>query len=71
MLLTGEHKFLGWDFALIIFYLKAIPWQISDFSVSKYRDALLAVHEKIQAERFVEIESHRFLLIAEKSEIRR
>jgi hypothetical protein len=56
-----------YDAGAIVFYLKAVPWQISDFTVEKYLDALLRVHERIQRDGFVDVRGHCFLILAEKS----
>ncbi len=55
-----------YDIGAIIFYLKAIPWQIPDFSVSKYNRQLMKIHEYIQDKGFLDIACHRFLIIGRK-----
>lgn len=55
-----------YDIGAIVYYLKAVPWQIPDFSVERYRDQLRALHERITREGYVDIRNHRFLLIARK-----
>lgn len=54
------------DVGAIVYYLKAIPWQISDFSLEKYWPALQKVHQQIQREGFVEIHGHYFFIRARK-----
>ena len=54
------------DIGALIFQLKAIPWQIPDFSVAEYRDALLQIHQRISEEGYVAINSHRFFVKARK-----
>jgi len=54
------------DIGALIFQLKAIPWQIPDFSVAEYRDALLQIHQRIAEEGYVNINSHRFFVKARK-----
>ncbi|ENQ3106459.1 class I SAM-dependent methyltransferase [Bacillus cereus] len=53
-----------YDIGSIIYYLKAIPWQIPDFSVSKYEEQLLHVHNHIQQNGFIEVKAHRFYIVA-------
>nr|WP_270182666.1 SAM-dependent methyltransferase [Alkalihalobacillus sp. CinArs1] len=53
-----------YDVGAIIYYLKAIPWQIPDFSVERYRDALFKIHLKIQEEGYLDIPSSRFIIKA-------
>ena len=55
-----------YDVGAIAYYLKAVPWQIPDFSVERYRDQLRALHDRLVAEGYVDIRNHRFLLIARK-----
>lgn len=54
------------DVGAIVYYLKAIPWEIEGFSVEKYYDQLKEVHEKIQRDGFVDVRYERFLLVVEK-----
>ncbi len=60
-----ESRFL--DIGAVVFYLKIIQWQISDFSVERYRDALLALHDRIEHEGSFIARDHRFLIEARKS----
>jgi SAM-dependent methyltransferase len=55
-----------YDVGAVVYQLKAIPWQIPDFSVERYFDRLKAIHEKIQRDGFVDVLEHRFLIIAGK-----
>jgi SAM-dependent methyltransferase len=55
-----------YDVGAIVYQLKAIPWQIPDFSVEAYFDRLKAVHEKIQRDGYVDVLEHRFFIIVEK-----
>jgi hypothetical protein len=55
-----------YDLGALVYYLKAIPWQIPAFTVARYRDALRALHERIQAAGYLEYQSARFLVIASK-----
>lgn len=48
------------DVGAVVFYLKAIPWQIEDFAVEKYESQLRAVHELIQKEGKLVTSHHRF-----------
>ena len=55
-----------YDVGAIVYQLKAIPWQIPDFSVERYFDQLKAIHTKIQRDGYVDVLEHRFFIIAEK-----
>ena len=55
-----------YDVGAIVYQLNAIPWQIPDFTVEKYFDRLKAIHAKIQTDGFVDVDEHRFFVIAIK-----
>jgi SAM-dependent methyltransferase len=52
------------DIGAVIYYLKAVPWQIADFSVDRYRLPLKKLHAHIQKHGHVDIPGQRFILIA-------
>lgn len=52
------------DVGAIVYYLKAIVWQIPDFSIERYADQLLRLHQWIEAEGYVDIPTHRFFVAA-------
>lgn len=54
-----------YDVGAIVYYLSAIPWQIADFSVERYFDALVRVHRDIELTGYVDVACHRFLIVAE------
>lgn len=55
-----------YDIGAIIYYLKAIPWQIPDFSISKYQTQLIKIHNMIMDKGYLDITCHRFFIIAKK-----
>jgi SAM-dependent methyltransferase len=55
-----------YDVGAIVYQLKAIPWQIPDFSIEGYFGRLMDIHKKIQRDGFVDVLEHRFFIIAEK-----
>jgi hypothetical protein len=55
-----------YDVGAIVYYLKAVAWEIPDFSVEKYFDKLLEVRDLIEANGFVEVPFHQFFIVAEK-----
>lgn len=57
------------DVGAIVYYLKAVPWHIEDFSVERYTEALFQLHYHIQAEGYLDVRDHRFLLTARKPAI--
>ncbi len=54
------------DIGAVVYYLKAIPWQVSDFSVEKYFEPLVRIADQIRKDGWVEIRSHSFFIIARK-----
>jgi len=54
------------DAGAVVYYFKALPWEIPDFSVAGYFDRLQAIHEKIQADGHIETTTHRFIISGRK-----
>ena len=54
------------DIGALIYYLKAIPWQIPDFSVSKYLNNLKNLHNIIESRGYFDFTSERQLVICKK-----
>ncbi|MBK5112522.1 MAG: class I SAM-dependent methyltransferase [Candidatus Heimdallarchaeota archaeon] len=54
------------DIGAIVYYLKAIPWQIPEFSVEKYENNLWEMHQEILKEGYLDLTSHRMLIVSEK-----
>jgi len=57
-----------YDVGALIYYLTPIPWDVPDFSVERYHDALLAVHQHIQQNGYVAVQEHRFIIQAQREE---
>jgi len=55
-----------YDAGILIYYLKAMPYLVPDFSVDTYFDALCEIHESIQRYGQLSTSSHRWLVEAEK-----
>jgi len=53
-----------YDVGALVYYLKAIPWQIPDFDVLTYGKKLLDIHKSIQTNGFFDVKQHRFVLKA-------
>ncbi len=54
------------DIGAVVYYLRAIPWQIEGFTVDGYREKLLALHEMIERAGGLWLASHRFYVEAVK-----
>ena len=52
----------------IVYYLKAVPWQIPDFSVEKYKDRLWRLHKSVALAGGFKAHAHRHLIVARKPE---
>jgi SAM-dependent methyltransferase len=53
-----------YDVGALVYYLKAIPWQVPDFEVDKYREELFGIHQLIERQGYFEVTQHRFYLLA-------
>ena len=58
-----------YDIGAIIFYLKAIPWELPTFSVKKFYIQLEDIHARITKDNYLDLEEncHRFFIKAIKS----
>jgi SAM-dependent methyltransferase len=54
------------DAGAVVYYLKAIPWEVPDFTVEKYYEPLARLYERIQKNGYLSVKSHRFLVVAKK-----
>jgi SAM-dependent methyltransferase len=54
------------DIGVVVFYLRIIPWQVAGFSVDKFRDRLLTIHQDIIAHGPLQVHDHRILVEARK-----
>lgn len=55
-----------YDIGAIVYYLRAIPWQVPDFTVEKYFDKLVRIHNLIDQNGYIDFTCHRFFIVAEK-----
>ncbi|USG64937.1 class I SAM-dependent methyltransferase [Brevibacillus ruminantium] len=53
-----------YDIGAVVYYLRAIPWQIPDFAPEVYADGLWQMHQQIEKDGYIDIPSHRFLIEA-------
>ncbi|MFA2562628.1 class I SAM-dependent methyltransferase [Bacillus wiedmannii] len=56
-----------YDIGAIVYYLKAIPWQIPDFTVEGYNEKLYRIHEIILQKGYFDVKQHRFTIKAIRS----
>ncbi|ASZ17312.1 SAM-dependent methyltransferase [Bacillus cereus] len=56
-----------YDIGAIVYYLKAIPWQIPNFTVEKYYEELYRIHKVILQKGYFDVTQHRFLIKAIRS----
>jgi SAM-dependent methyltransferase len=55
-----------YDVGAVVYYLKAIAWEIPDFSVERYFDKLVAIRRLIEREGYLEVVFHTFFIVAQK-----
>ncbi|PEU87067.1 SAM-dependent methyltransferase [Bacillus cereus] len=53
-----------YDIGAIVYYLKAIPWQIPDFTVERYYEELYRIHEITLQKGYFDVKQHRFIIKA-------
>jgi SAM-dependent methyltransferase len=56
-----------YDIGALLYYLKAIPWQVPDFKSENYIAQLHEIHEMIQLKGYFDVKQHRFILKAKKN----
>jgi SAM-dependent methyltransferase len=54
------------DIGAVVYYLKVISWQVSDFTVEKYYNRLGKIHNIIEETGKFTVTSHRFYIEAQK-----
>lgn len=53
-----------YDIGALVYYLKAIPWQVPDFNMEKNITNLYKIHELIQEKGYFDVKQHRFFIKA-------
>ncbi|CAM3525473.1 class I SAM-dependent methyltransferase [Occultella aeris] len=54
------------DVGAVVFQLRAVPWQVPDFDVTRHREGLARIHEQVQNTGAFEVRSQRFLIRARR-----
>ena len=60
------HLILFRDIGAVVYYLRTVPWQVPDFTVSKHLESLREIHQKIEIGGPLKIRAHHFLVEAAK-----
>jgi hypothetical protein len=55
-----------YDVGALVYYLRAIPWQIEGFNIESYRESLAMVHNHIQNVGELSVTNHRMYINAVK-----
>ncbi len=55
-----------YDVGAIVYYLKAVPWQVPNFTVDKYYKELFNIHKLIEKQGYIDLTCHRFFIVARK-----
>ncbi len=56
-----------YDLGALVYYLKAIPWEVPNFSVEGYFEALQRLNQTVKRRGFIETQRHRCLIIAHRA----
>jgi SAM-dependent methyltransferase len=54
-----------YDIGALLYYLKAIPWQVPGFSTELYLEKLYQIHQKIKENGYLDVKQHRFIIKAQ------
>jgi SAM-dependent methyltransferase len=64
------RDFRGWqtfrEVGALVYWLKAIPWEVPGFSVERHRDVLLRLQRRLEREGRLRFETGRFLIAARR-----
>lgn len=55
-----------YDLGALLYYLKAIPWQLEGWKQEDHEDELYQIYLRMKKEGYIDVAQHRFLLICEK-----
>lgn len=53
-----------YDVGALVYYLKAIPWQVPNFDVEAFLPSLYKIHQKIEQKGYIDFTQHRFMVLA-------
>lgn len=54
------------DIGALVYYLKAVPWEVPGFSIEKHESKLKRIHQIIQTKGSFDVTTQRYILEAEK-----
>ena len=54
------------DIGAVVYYLRAVPWEVPGFAVARYRERLADLHHRIEGEGGLRIRGHLFYIEALK-----
>ena len=63
---SGTQRFA--DVGAIVYYLKAVPWMVTDFSVEHCWDALLSLQRRVERGEELIFSSKRYYIEARKEQ---
>jgi hypothetical protein len=55
-----------YDIGALVYFLKAIPWLVEDFTPERYDRQLRYIHELIESKGYYQTLAHRFIITAKK-----
>ena len=57
------------DIGAVVYYLKAVPWQVPGFDPETHTHGLICLHNIIERQGEFKATAHRFLIVAQKREV--
>ena len=63
---TYSDEFL--DIGAVVYYLRAIPWEVPGFSVNLHRERLREIYREIQRKGSFRVTTHRLLVVARRGD---
>ncbi len=55
------------DVGALVYYLKAVPWEVPEFTIEKYAEPLLELHRKVAEQGYaIDASFHSFMVVARK-----
>lgn len=61
-------KIRFFDIGALVFFCNTIVWEFPDFSVDKYFNELLSLHQECEKKGFVESKEHRYFLVCKNKD---
>ncbi|MCF6409325.1 class I SAM-dependent methyltransferase [Pseudalkalibacillus salsuginis] len=57
-----------YDIGAILYYLKAVPWQVPNFNIESHLNELMEIEDLLEKEAYIELNEHRFIISTLKTQ---